>query len=239
MIDANGLVRRFGPLVAVDRVNLAVGAGEAVALFGPNGAGKSTLLRMLATLLQPDAGTLAWFGRSGHGGRRDARRRLGLLSHQSFLYPDLTPAQNLAFYARLYGVEDPQRRAAEWLRRVGVAGWGQRPLRTLSRGREQGCALARALIHGPEMILLDEPFTGLDRGGVDMLIDVLRDFVERGSSLILSTHDVELGLAVCQRAVVLRRGRKVWDGIVGGAARAEFDEAYARIFATAPGNSHA
>lgn len=231
VIEAGQLVRRYGRLVALDRVSLTVAPGESVALFGPNGAGKSTLLRILATLLRPTAGDLALFGRRGAGARRPARRRIGFLAHESFLYPDLTPAQNLGFYARLYGVAEPRRRVAELLDAVGVVGWAHRPLRTLSRGLEQRCAVARVLLHEPDLILLDEPFTGLDADGVAMLLGVLHDAVGRGSAVLLSTHDVDLGLAIARRAVLLQRGRKVWDDAVGPAARGAFDTAYAGIFA--------
>jgi len=238
VIEARELVRRYANLVALDRVSLTVGPGESVALFGPNGAGKSTLLRILATLLRPSAGELALFGAASARGRAQARRRIGFLSHQSFLYPDLTPAQNLSFYARLYRIDDAPARVAALLDAVGVVGWATRPLRTLSRGLEQRCAVARALLHEPDLILLDEPFTGLDADGVAMLLGMLHGAVERGCTVILSTHDVELGLGVARRAVLLRRGRKVWDDVVDPGSRAAFDAAYAGIFASRRDRNH-
>jgi heme exporter protein A len=231
VIEAEALVRRYGRLVALDRVSFTVAPGESIALFGPNGAGKSTLLRILATLLRPTAGELTLFGESGRAARRVARRRIGFLAHESFLYPDLTPAQNLTFYARLYGIPERRRRVAELLEAVGVVGWAHRPLRTLSRGLEQRCAVARVMLHEPDLILLDEPFTGLDADGVAMLLSVLHDAVGRGSAVVLSTHDVDLGLAATRRSVLLRRGRKVWDAAVEPRSRAAFDAAYAAIFA--------
>ena len=231
VIEADALVRRYGRLVALDRVSLTIAPGECLALFGPNGAGKSTLLRILATLLRPSAGALALFGDHGAANRRAARRRIGFLAHDSFLYPDLTPTQNLSFYARLYGVGNARRRVAELLEAAGVVGWAHRPLRTLSRGLEQRCAVARVMLHEPELILLDEPFTGLDADGVAMLLGVLRQAIGRGAAVVMSTHDVELGLAAAQRAVLLRRGRKVWDDAVDAQSRAGFDAAYAGIFA--------
>ena len=132
VIETQGVGRRFSGVNAVDGVDLRIGAGEAVALFGPNGAGKTTLLRMIATLLRPTRGTLRLFGRSVGDGGAYARRRIGFLSHQSFLYPDLTPTENLEFYARMFRVSTPALRVRELLDQVGLVGWAHRPVRTLS-----------------------------------------------------------------------------------------------------------
>ncbi len=237
VIEARGLLRRYGRLVALDRVALTVAPGEAIALFGPNGAGKSTLLRILGTLLRPTAGELALFGASSPSSRREARRRIGFLGHASFLYPDLTPTENLTFYARMYGVAEPRRRVAELIERLGIHGWAHRPLRTLSRGLEQRCAVARVLLHEPELILLDEPFTGLDTAGVALLLDALRNAVDRGAALLLSTHDVEIGLSAASRTVILRRGRKLRDEPFAAASRPAFQAAYDEAFAGAAGGT--
>src|SRR5512143_30081 len=211
VIETRALGRRFAGVPALHALDLTVGAGEAVAIFGPNGAGKSTLLRLLATLLRPSAGALRLFERAVDDGGAAARRRVGFLSHQSFLYPDLTPTENLDFYARMFRVARPAERVRGLIERVGLTGWAHRPVRTLSRGLEQRCALARALVHEPELLLLDEPFTGLDVDASDMLTGMLRETHANGTTLLMTTHDMARGFEVCRRAIILNRGRLVWD----------------------------
>ena len=216
VIETRELGRRFAGVTALHALDLTVGAGEAVAVFGPNGAGKSTLLRLLATLLRPSAGALRLFERAVNDGGAAARRRVGFLSHQSFLYPDLTPTENLDFYARMFGVARPGERVRGLIERVGLTGWAHRPVRTLSRGLEQRCALARALVHEPDLLLLDEPFTGLDVDASAMLAAMLRETHAGGTTLLMTTHDMARGFEVCRRAIVLTRGRLVWDGTIAG-----------------------
>ncbi|MGD0949555.1 MAG: heme ABC exporter ATP-binding protein CcmA [Candidatus Binatia bacterium] len=226
VIETRGISRHFAGVRAVEGVDLHVEAGEAVALFGPNGAGKTTLLRMLATLLRPTRGDLRLFGRSVADGGRSARRRIGFLSHQSFLYPDLTPAENLKFYARMFRVVAPAARVRDLLEQVGLLGWAHRPVRTLSRGLEQRCALARALLHEPELLLMDEPFSGLDVDAVNMLSETLRQAHARGTTLMMTTHDLAQGFALCQRALILVRGRLLWSGVIQEQEREPFERTY-------------
>lgn len=228
VIAARNLSRRFASVHALDRLSLEVVAGEVVALFGPNGAGKSTLLRLLATLVKPSEGELALFGETK--GHAKLRRRIGFVGHKSFLYPDLTPSENLEFYARLFGVEAPQQRAREWLESVGVRGWAHRPVRTLSQGMEQRCAIARAFVHGPDLLLLDEPFSGLDADGVAMLLRLLTEARAAGRTVVLSTHDTSTGLAASTRAVILARGKMAWDGSANKNDAGHFAAAYAAVF---------
>ncbi len=226
VVETRGLGRRFAGVHAVDGVDLQVAAGDAVALFGPNGAGKTTLLRMLATLLRPTRGDLQLFGHPVSDGGGKARRRIGFLSHQSFLYPDLTPTENLQFYARMFRVASPAQRVQQLLEQVGLLGWAHRPVRTLSRGLEQRCGLARALLHAPELLLMDEPFTGLDVDAGTMLRDMLRAAHARGTTLIMTTHDLAQGFALCGRAIILVRGRLVWSGGIQEREREEFERTY-------------
>jgi heme exporter protein A len=229
VIESQGVARQFSGVNAVDGVDLHVAAGEAVALFGPNGAGKTTLLRMIATLLRPTRGSLRLFGHSVTDGGAQARRRIGFLSHHSFLYPDLTPTENLDFYARMFRVATPQTRVRELLEQVGLIGWAHRPVRTLSRGLEQRCGLARALLHEPDLLLMDEPFTGLDVDAAQMLRAVLQRAHARGTTLIMTTHDMAQGFALCRRALVLVRGRLAWTGPIQDDDRASFERTYAAI----------
>jgi heme exporter protein A len=222
-IETRGLTKLYGGLPAVCDLDFTVAPGEAVALFGPNGAGKTTLLRLCATLLRPSRGSLRLFGRPGGDGRGELRRRIGFLSHQSFLYPDLTPVENLSFYARMFGLIDSQKRVGELLEQVGLLGWANRPVRTLSRGLEQRCALARALLHEPDLLMLDEPFTGLDVDASATLRAVLSAAHRRGAAVLMTTHDIDQGLTSCDRAVILARGCLVWDGPVVPAERDGFE----------------
>jgi len=226
VIEARGISRHFAGVRAVEAVDLRVEAGEAVALFGPNGAGKTTLLRLLATLLRPTRGDLRLFGRSVSDGGGCARRRIGFLSHQSFLYPDLTPTENLEFYARMFRVAASAARVRDLLEQVGLLGWAHRPVRTLSRGLEQRCALARALLHEPDLLLMDEPFTGLDVDAVNMLRDTLRQAHARGTTLMMTTHDLTQGFALCQRALILVRGRLIWSGVIQEQECESFERTY-------------
>jgi len=215
VVEADTVGKSFGRVRVLRDVSLRVAAGEGVAVFGPNGAGKSTLLRLCATLYAPTSGTLALFG------ERDptaVRRRIGLLSHQSFLYPDLSARENLAFYARLYGLASPEATADAWLERVGLGASAARPVRVFSRGMEQRLALARTLLHAPELLLLDEPWSALDAAAADLLTDLLRSLRREGRTLLVATHDFERGLAIAERAVILHGGQLVWEAPHGHAA---------------------
>jgi heme exporter protein A len=225
-IEARGLSKTFGGVPALRGVDFRLDPGEAVALFGPNGAGKSTLLRLCAMLLRPSAGSVKIFANDGRDGAAAIRRRIGFLSHQSFLYPDLTPIENLLFYARLFAVPDASRRVAALLDQVGLIGWANRPVRTLSRGLEQRCALARALLHEPDLLMLDEPFTGLDVEASATLRAVLTAAHARGAAVLMTTHDISQGLAICHRAIILARGALVWDGAVSANDRDAFERTF-------------
>lgn len=204
-----GATRRFGAAPVLRGVDLDVARGECVALFGANGAGKSTLLRVLAGLLRADAGSVEVLGRELPG---DAglRRRIGYLGHDPFLYRDLDARENLAFYARLFGVRDASR-ADALIAAVGLERAAERRVGTYSRGMLQRLGLARALLHEPELLLLDEPLTGLDPEGAALLTRTLLDTCARGATVVMATHDVERALDSAGRAVILSRGRVAWD----------------------------
>jgi len=225
-LEVEHLTKRFGVTRALDGVSARVEAGAAVALLGPNGAGKTTLIRVCATLLRPTEGRVAILGRDARRDGRAVRRRIGMLGHESWLYPDLSPRENLRIYARLFGLVEPQARIEALLDRLGVMGWSHRPVRALSRGLLQRCALARVLLHEPEVLFLDEPFTGLDLDARELLCTVLREAHQRGATLLMSTHDLPLGLALCSSAMVLVRGRIAWQGPVSAADAADFEARY-------------
>ena len=212
LVAASGLTRRFGATTALDGVDLTVRRGEPLALFGVNGAGKSTLLRLLSGGLKPTQGTLAIDGQDPRRAPDRARSRIGLLSHHTLLYDDLTALENLVFFARLHGLERPHDRAASKLEEVGLTDRAHEPVSGFSRGMQQRVALARALLHEPSLLLLDEPSSGLDARASARLREALKDAASRGATWIIATHDVEEGLALCPRWIALRRGRVIDGG---------------------------
>jgi heme exporter protein A len=203
MIEADGLVRRFASRPALDGLSLTLHSGDSLAVIGPNGAGKTTLLRVIAGLLRPDEGTISVGGHRYPDARQAARPLIGYLGHDPLLYLDLTASQNLELYADLYGV--PSGRALAGLERVGLLARAYDPVRTFSRGMVQRLALARLLLHQPRLLLLDEPFAGLDAAGTELLEEVLHDLGgERG--LVLVTHDMAIAARHATRVVGLRCG---------------------------------
>jgi heme exporter protein A len=220
-------VRRFGERRAVDRVDVDLAAGECLAVLGPNGAGKSTLLRMVATLLRPDAGELTVCGAALPDRAGAARREIGYLGHDPLVYLDLTARQNLELYADLYGLDDARQRVDAALDRVGLLARSFDAVRTFSRGMAQRLGLARALLHEPSLLLLDEPYAGLDAAGARLLDGVLGD-LGRDRAAMIVTHEVERGVQLAGRVLVLRAGRPVLlepTGRGDGAAfRARYEE---------------
>jgi len=209
-IRAEGLTRAFGGIPVLAGVDLVVDAGDTVALLGPNGAGKTTLLRLLALLLRPGTGRLALFGADARSAAPALRRRIGYVAHDTLCYPDLTAAENLAFYARLFAVPDASARIGELLTWAGLEGVRRRPVRVYSRGMGQRLALARAFLHQPDLLLLDEPFTGLDPQAVEALQQRLRALGAAGRAIVLATHDVERAAPLATRTAILHRGRIAW-----------------------------
>ena len=221
--------KRFGRTVALESVDLAIEAGRATALLGPNGAGKTTLLRLAATLLRPSSGSVRVFGIDAARAGSDARRRIGVLAHESLLYADLTPTENLLFYARLFKLADPAARVGELIDRMDLGGWAHRPVRTLSRGLLQRCALARVLLHRPDLLLLDEPFTGLDLEARSTLTAILATSHREGATVLMSTHELAAAFEICDAAIVIARGRLAWQGDVGGTERDGFEDRYREL----------
>ncbi|NPA90485.1 MAG: heme ABC exporter ATP-binding protein CcmA [Chloroflexi bacterium] len=211
MIHVRGLVKRFGYTVVLKGISLDIEAGESVVLLGPNGAGKTTLLRILATLLKPSAGRVTVAGEDIVRHPQAVRHLLGYVSHHPLLYPDLTARENLRFYAQLYGLPEPDARIDELLERVGLARRGDDLVRTFSRGMVQRLTIARALLHNPPILLLDEPDTGLDPQAANMLARLLQDVAVEGRTILLTTHNLSRGVDFARRVVVLAGGRIVTD----------------------------
>ncbi|MGQ9554615.1 MAG: heme ABC exporter ATP-binding protein CcmA [Anaerolineae bacterium] len=231
MIAVHNLSKSFGPRIALSNVELQVRMGETVALLGPNGAGKTTLLRILATLSRPTSGTVTIAGVDLAKAGDEARRQIGFLSHRTLLYDDLTAEQNLAFYARMYDLPDAAGRIAELLQRVGLLDRRHDLVRTFSRGMQQRLALARTLLHHPPLLLLDEPYSGLDPLVTQVLTSLLAELAGQGTTILLTTHDLNRGLALAQRVVVLSRGRVVHDASQTQMDSASFCCLYERLTA--------
>jgi ABC-type multidrug transport system ATPase subunit len=218
-VEARGLVKTFGPTRALAGVDVSLRAGEVTVIEGPNGSGKTTLLGILSLLVRPNRGTVR-FGADDALARPDALRgAIGVLAHAAMVYPDLTGIESLRLAAALYGVTGAEARIASLRERFEIGPFGERPTRTYSRGQLQRIALARALVHEPRLLLLDEPSTGLDAASVERLAGAVRQERARGSIVVLVTHDVAFAETVCDRRVVLSRGR-VERTDRGGAAEA-------------------
>ncbi|MEX2526366.1 MAG: ABC transporter ATP-binding protein [Gemmatimonadota bacterium] len=207
LLEARGLVRDFGPHRAVADVDLTLDVGELMALFGPNGAGKSTLLRLLSGSLRPTEGELHFRGVPFMPGDPRVARQVGVLSHRSFLYRHLTARENLRFYGRLYGVVGLEERVARRLETVGLQARMDHRVATFSRGMVQRLALARTLLHDPALVVLDEPFTGLDLDAALRLSRVLTEVRSDQRAVILVTHDLQRGRELATRVGVMSRGR--------------------------------
>jgi heme exporter protein A len=205
-VQAVGLHKSFGRRAAVAGVDFTLSAGDCLALFGPNGAGKTTLLRLIAGLLKPSAGSASV---GGIEARRDrhARAAVGLISHHSMLYAPLTARENVEFTARLYGMDDPRAASTAALGSMHVLTHADVPVRTLSRGLQQRVSIARAIVHAPSVLLLDEPYSGLDEAGARALTELLATLRNRGATLVVVTHNVAEGLALATHAVIMTAGR--------------------------------
>jgi heme exporter protein A len=206
MIEVRKLIKRFGLKTVLRGVDFQVQSGEFVALLGPNGAGKTTFLRVLASLSRPSMGQVRIAGYQLPAQASAVRRRLGVVSHQPLLYGDLTAEENLPFYGLMYGVADLDRRVAQVLEMVGLYARRRDLVRTFSRGMQQRLAIGRAVLHDPEVMLFDEPHTGLDQDASAMLDNVLREVAARGRTVVMTSHDLARAADLASRFDVLSRG---------------------------------
>jgi len=211
-LEARKLIRDFGALRAVDGIDLTLHPGQVVALFGPNGAGKSTLLRMLGGGLLPTSGEVRLGGEPLRPSDHERHQHIGVLSHRSFLYTHLTAAENLRFYGRLFDLDDLETRVPERLTRVGLEDRATDRVEGFSRGMRQRLALARTLLHDPQIVLLDEPYTGLDPHAAATLRGVLSSLRDGRRSVVLVTHNLTQGLELADRVLVVVRGRVAYSG---------------------------
>lgn len=218
---SNAAVRAIGLGKTIDErkilidINFEVEPGAYVAILGANGAGKSTLLKVISTLTPPSTGKLELFGKNVESESARIRARVGLIGHQSMLYRDLSARENLEFFAKLYACPDPHARAIQLLQDVALSDRAEDPVKAFSRGMTQRLAIARALVHEPDLLLADEPFEGLDAPSSRGLEQMLAQIHSAGTTIVLVNHDIEQSLRLAQRVIVLRRGRVVIDAPAG------------------------
>jgi heme exporter protein A len=206
MITVKKLVKRFGMKTVLRGLDFDVQPGEFVALLGPNGAGKTTFLRILASLSRPSIGEVTIAGHTLPGDAAQVRARMGVVSHLPLLYGDLTAEENLRFYARMYGIADRETRITEVLEMVGLENRRRDLVRTYSRGMQQRLAIGRAVIHDPDVMLFDEPYTGLDQDASSMLDTVLKTVASQGRTVVMTSHDLARAEELATRFDILSRG---------------------------------
>ena len=213
MLELQGLTRRYGEVVALDDLSFTVREGQMFGFVGPNGAGKTTAMRIVLGVLEPDRGEVRWRGRPVDA---ETRRRFGYMPEERDLYPKMRVRDQLEYFARLHGLPAEEARTAAdyWIERLGVADRATDRVEQLSLGNQQRVQLAAALVHSPEVLVLDEPFSGLDPVGVDVLAEVLADRAADGIPVIFSSHQLELVERLCEAVAIINRGRLVAAGRV-------------------------
>jgi len=229
MIQVHKLIKNYGLHPVLRGVDLEVQRGKFLTLLGPNGAGKTTLLRIVATLGRPTAGEVRVGGWLLPQSADKVRPHLGFISHQPLLYGELTAEENLRFFARMYGMPDPVDRIKEVLKAVGLYERRNDPAEAFSRGMQQRLAIARATLHRPEIMLLDEPYTGLDQSAAAMLDKVLQAVATAGRTVIMTTHNLTRGLANCDQVAILFRGKIVYQASRDEVDPSEFHQEYDRV----------
>jgi heme exporter protein A len=221
-LEVEGLARHYGEREALSDVSLSLAVGQTLVVFGPNGAGKTTLLRVLATLLRPHAGRVSVLGSSLPDAAWTVRGRLGLLGHEPLLYRELTARENLRFHARLHGIGDG--RVDQLLDAVAIGDRAREPLRTLSRGMVQRVAVARAVLHDPELLLLDEPYSNLDPAAIELVAPLIG--AASGRTRVICSHDPSGGLTEADVVLGLRAGRPALLRAAADLAAEEIAELY-------------
>jgi heme ABC exporter ATP-binding subunit CcmA len=227
-IEAASVTKAFGSTRALRGVDLTVARGDFLSIFGPNGAGKSTLLGILATLVRPSSGTVRVEGWDVRQEAHRVRGRIGVISHQTLIYEDLTAWENLCFYGRMYGLDDLRGRVERALAQVGLAERRHDRAGGFSRGMKQRLSIARSTLHDPSVLLLDEPFTGLDPSASDMLSGLLGALKGQGRTVVMITHDIAHGLGLADRVALLVQGRWAYEGAAQDLDAAQLKAIYER-----------
>lgn len=207
MIQIKKLTKQADNKLILRGIDLSITQGETVAILGPNGAGKSTLLKVLATLIKPTSGLVKINGLDLKKDHIEVKKMFGYLPHSSLLYDHYTPLENLMFFGNLYGVKDVENRARQLVNEVGLSFFINEPVKNFSRGMIQRIAIARAIIHEPKIMLLDEPHTGLDQGAITILNDVVLSMKDKGCTTLMVTHDFKQAAAICDRIIIVKNGK--------------------------------
>lgn len=207
MIEIKKLTKQADNKLILRGIDLSITQGETVAILGPNGAGKSTLLKVLATLIKPTSGLVKINGLELKKDHIEVKKLFGYLPHSSLLYDHYTPLENLVFFGDLYGVKDVEKRARNLVNEVGLSFFINEPVKNFSRGMIQRIAIARAIIHEPKIMLLDEPHTGLDQGAISILNNVILSMKEKGCTTLMVTHDFKQAAAICDRIIIVKNGK--------------------------------
>ena len=211
MIEIKKLTKQADNKLILRGVDLSIKKGETVAILGPNGAGKSTLLKVLATLIKPTSGHVLVNGLDLKKNQIEIKKLLGYLPHSSLLYDHYSPLENLVFFGNIYGVKDVEQKAINLVKEVGLSFFLNEPVKNFSRGMIQRIAIARAIVHDPEVLLLDEPHTGLDQGAISILNNVIVSMKEKGATTLMVTHDFKQAAEICDRVIIVKNGKIVDD----------------------------
>ena len=206
-IIVNDLSKTYANAPVLSRLNVEINWGELIVLFGSNGAGKTTFLRILSTRVRPDIGTVIVAGYDSRTKPKELRRSIGVVGHQGLLYDDLTASENLEFYSRMYVLKDVQASVGRCLELVGLESKSDSKVRTLSHGMQKRLGIARAILHDPMVLLLDEPESGLDVDSRDKLKEILFKWIEKGRTVVMTTHSADIGSGWSTRPLVLSDGR--------------------------------
>ncbi|TDI90558.1 MAG: ABC transporter ATP-binding protein [Candidatus Dadabacteria bacterium] len=225
-IQAEGLKKSFGNFDALRGIDLRVKRGEFMTLFGPNGAGKTTLIKLLATLTSPTSGTLSVYGYDVRKDVNNIRSVIGVISHDPYLYDNLSAFENIKFFGTLYGLDDVDNRARSVIKQVGLEKRMNDLVRTFSRGMKQRLTVARAIVHEPKILLLDEPYTGLDQHGAQIFGEMLSDLKSQRRTILMTTHNIDEGLDLSDRIGILAKGKIVLDCSKTEIQRSGFKDLY-------------
>ena len=225
-IEVRHLRKAFGTLKAVDGIDFELKQGEFLTVFGPNGAGKTTLIKILAGLTQPSSGTAKVAGYDVAEGHPEMRKEIGIISHATALYADLTPLENLIFFARMHGLKQPEDRALKVIEEVGLSPRRNDRVRTFSRGMLQRLSIARAVLHDPAILFLDEPFTGLDLHATNVLKEHLQRLHDRHRTILMTTHDISCGLEMCDKVALQVQGKFAFLENIADVDKDQFESIY-------------
>lgn len=225
-IETENLKRSFGHITALNGINLKVPVGGFVSVFGPNGAGKTTLIKILSNLIYPSSGNAFIYGDDLSKSDNTIRSKIGLISHNTFSYNNLNPYENLAFYGKLYGLTDLDSRIRELLEKVELSRRMHDPVHTFSRGMQQRLSIARAMLNNPSVFFLDEPYTGLDQHAIKILTGILKKLHNKQNTIVMITHNLKQGLALCDQAIIMVSGKIVFQKSASEINTDQFEQTY-------------